>query len=71
MWPFDKKRKRLNFIDFTRLLKKNQRIHAVWQNKDHDAPVVITDYYGQYGTGTHYVRVEGSNTGIPLDEILF
>jgi hypothetical protein len=71
MWFFKRKRKHLNYTDFTKLLKENKEIHAIWQNKDHDAPVIIIGYYGQYATETHYVRVKGSSTGIPLDEILF
>lgn len=44
--------------------------NAVWKNKSFDQPVNVT---GDLGTinGRRYVKVEGSNTGVPLDEIKY
>ncbi len=40
---------------------------AIWHAKDGDRPVVIVSYFGE-ADGRHYVKIEGSDTGIPLDE---
>lgn len=44
---------------------------AIWRNKDSDTPVTVTGYLGEGPDGRTYVSVEGSQTGIPLDEITF
>lgn len=44
---------------------------AIWRNKDSDTPVTVTGYLGPGPDGREYVSIEGSNTGIPLDEIEF
>lgn len=41
----------------------------VWRNKDHDEIVVVTEYLGKGSDGREYARVEGTTTGIPLDEL--
>jgi hypothetical protein len=43
---------------------------ATWKNKDYDAPIEII---GDYGTvnGKKYVKIKGSDTGVPLDEIVY
>ncbi len=43
---------------------------ATWKNKDNDQPVVVTGYLPPVG-GRQYISIEGSSTGIPLDEIIF
>jgi hypothetical protein len=40
---------------------------AIWHAKEGDQPVVIVGYLGE-SNGRHYVQIEGSDTGIPLDE---
>jgi hypothetical protein len=41
---------------------------AIWRNKDFDQPIVVTGYLGPR-ENKHYVSIEGSTSGIPLDEI--
>lgn len=41
---------------------------ALWKAHDADHPVVVTGYAGVH-RGRHYVSIEGSTTGVPLDEI--
>jgi hypothetical protein len=43
---------------------------ATWKNKDYDSPIEIV---GDYGTinGKKYVKVKGSDTGVPLDEVRY
>lgn len=41
---------------------------ATWKNADHDEPVMVTGYLGEYN-GRKYASIEGSTTGVPLDEI--
>jgi len=43
---------------------------ALWQNAGTDVPVKVTGYLGNKG-GKHYVSIEGTNTGIPLDELTY
>ncbi|MBI2031612.1 MAG: hypothetical protein HYT08_03255 [Candidatus Levybacteria bacterium] len=42
---------------------------ATWKMKDEDRPIVVTGYKGKGPDGRDYVSIEGSETGIPLDEI--
>ncbi len=42
---------------------------ATWRNNDSDSPVVITGYKGKGPDGRDYMSIEGSETGIPFDEI--
>lgn len=42
---------------------------AVWKNKDHDEPVVVTGSLGKGPDGREYLSIEGSATGIPADEV--
>lgn len=44
---------------------------ATWSNKDNDSPVNVTGYWGKGTDGREYVSVEGSTTGIPLDELKY
>lgn len=44
-------------------------IEAIWRNQDADQPVKITGYLGTGPDGREYVSIEGSETGVPLDEI--
>lgn len=39
----------------------------IWRAKDHDQLVVVLGILGEVN-GRIYVRIEGSNTGIPFDE---
>jgi hypothetical protein len=43
---------------------------ATWKNKEYDAPIEII---GDYGTinGKKYVKIKGSDTGVPLDEVRY
>lgn len=42
---------------------------ATWKTKDEDRPINITGYLGKGPDGRDYVSIEGSTTGVPLDEI--
>jgi hypothetical protein len=44
---------------------------AIWKNKAGDQPVIVREYLGKGPDRREYVSVEGSATGIPLDEIDF
>ncbi len=44
---------------------------AIWRNKDHDQPIVITGDAGIGVDGRRYVSIEGFGTFIPLDEIVY
>jgi hypothetical protein len=41
---------------------------AIWHNKDHDQPVTVTGEAGEH-EGRRYVKIEGSETGVPEDEL--
>ena len=41
----------------------------IWRAKSDDKIVVVTEYLGKGSDGRDYVRIEGSATGIPLDEL--
>ncbi len=43
---------------------------AVWRNKDHDHPVKVTGELGEH-EGKRFYAVEGSNSGVPEDELEF
>lgn len=43
---------------------------AIWKTSEHDQPVVVTGYLGERN-GRQYVSIEGTDTGIPLDEISY
>lgn len=43
---------------------------ATWKNKDYDAPVEVVGDFGEIN-GRKYVKIKGSNTGVPLDEIVY
>lgn len=43
---------------------------AVWQHGDYSQPVNVVKYLGKYN-GRDYVQVEGTNTGVPMDEITY
>lgn len=46
-------------------------LNAIWVNKISNQPVTVIADFG-YGTDNRrYVKIKGSNTGIPLDELLF
>ena len=42
----------------------------VWKTKSYDQEVVVVDILGEGDDGRLYVQIEGSNTGIPFDELL-
>jgi hypothetical protein len=44
---------------------------AIWKNGDFDQPVQVVGELGKGGDGRDYVKIEGSESGIPLDEIDF
>ena len=46
------------------------RRSAVWHNKDHDQPVTVTGEAGEHD-GRRYVKIEGSSTAVPEDELEF
>jgi hypothetical protein len=41
---------------------------AIWRNKDHDQPVTVTGIQGEH-EGRRYMSIEGSDTGVPEDEL--
>jgi hypothetical protein len=41
---------------------------AVWKNKDHDQPVSVIGEAGEHD-GRRYVKIEGSEAGVPEDEL--
>jgi hypothetical protein len=43
---------------------------AMWRNKDYDAPINVTGELGEKD-GKKFYAVEGSNTGVPEDELDF
>ena len=45
-------------------------IPAVWRNKENDVPISIIGVHG-VREGIHYLMIEGSNTGVPENEIFF
>jgi hypothetical protein len=40
----------------------------MWHNKDHDQPVKVIGEAGERD-GRRYVKIEGSDTGVPEDEL--
>lgn len=40
----------------------------IWMTKAGDVPVFVKGYLGQHN-GQHYVRIKGSKTGIPWNEL--
>lgn len=49
-------------------LERPQPRAAMWRNKDHDQPVTVTGEAGEH-EGRRYVNIEGSEAGVPEDEI--
>jgi len=49
----------------------NQPRPAIWRNKEHDQPVRAVSELGQGSDGKNYVKIEGSETGVPIDELDF
>jgi hypothetical protein len=45
-------------------------VYALWHNGDHDEPVTITKVLGKQD-GVVYYAIEGSQTGIPADQVEF
>ena len=43
---------------------------AIWHNKDHDQPILVTGELGEVD-GQRFYAIEGSNGGIPEDQIEF
>ena len=41
---------------------------ATWHGQETDSIVTVVGYWGELN-GQHYVEIEGSNTGVPFDEI--
>lgn len=41
---------------------------ATWHSQETDSLVTVVGYWGELD-GRHYVEIEGSNTGVPFDEI--
>jgi hypothetical protein len=44
---------------------------AIWRNKDHDQPVNVIGEAGMGLDGKRYVKIEGSDTAIPENELTF
>jgi hypothetical protein len=42
----------------------------IWQNKDVDFPVNVLESLGIGSDGRVYVKIEGSNSAIPADELI-
>lgn len=43
---------------------------ALWRNNSHDVPIVVTGYYGEKD-GKHYVKIEGTNTVVELENVIY
>lgn len=43
---------------------------AIWKNAEHDTPIEVVGYLGEFN-GAHYIAIKGSNTGIPLGEVVY
>lgn len=43
---------------------------ATWNGPETDQPVTVVGYWGELD-GRYYVEIEGSNTGVPFDEITY
>lgn len=43
---------------------------ATWKGPETDQPVTVVGYWGELD-GRYYVEIEGSNTGVPFDEITY
>jgi hypothetical protein len=41
---------------------------AIWKNRDTDLPISVIGDFGEVD-GRRYVKIEGSTTGVPLDEV--
>ena len=41
---------------------------AIWRTKDTDEPITVTGYLGEHD-GRHYYRIDGSTTGVPVDDV--
>lgn len=44
---------------------------AIWKNKDYNLPVKVMSELGQGSDGKNYVKIEDSETGVPVDELDF
>ena len=42
---------------------------AVWRTRDSDLPIVVTGVLGFGPDGRLYLSIEGSGTGVPIDEV--
>lgn len=42
----------------------------VWKSCVGDIPVFVIGYLGQGKDGRHYISINGSSTGVPLDELV-
>jgi len=49
-------------------LDRPQPRSAMWRNKDHDQPVKVIGEAGEHD-GRRYVKIEGSDAGVPEDEL--
>lgn len=49
-------------------LDRPQPRQAIWRNKDHDQPVIVTGVQGEHD-GRRYMTIEGSGTAVPEDEL--
>ena len=63
--------KKLNIIDLIFLLKLKRELKAIWVNRDNDVPVTVNGVCGKSPTGRYYVSIRESDSGVPLDEIIF
>lgn len=43
-------------------------LDAIWRNQDSDQPVTVTRDLGERA-GRHYLKIKGSRTGVPVDEL--
>jgi len=59
-------------IDWVMEMRGNHIMRrAVWRTVDGDRDVFVLDYLGKGSDGRRYVSVQGSNAGVPLDELRF
>jgi len=52
------------------LKKFSKPIEVVWQNEDHDLPVVLTGFM-KHTNNEFFFSIEGSSTCIPFEQIDF
>lgn len=61
----------MKLSELKKLVDQFGSVPAIWKNADFDCPIAVTGVLGKDSCGKSYVSVLGSNSGIPLNEIVF